>query len=128
MHYIIYAFFTLTLFYSFASSGIIIRHDKDDDDYQALAQPYLSSLAFTPNCVATVIDPHWLITAAHCVSPEQTFPAGIQHLGIHYPVERIVPHPQFGEEHDIALLQLKWPLEGATIVSLYHGRDEKNKG
>ena len=115
----------------FASSayGIVIRHDKSDGDYRVLAKNYSQSVAYLDKCVATVLSKYWLITAAHCVSPKNSYPVYITHLNKKYPVTDIVLHPkaQQFDDLDIALLKLNWPLENAQPVGLYSGSDELNR-
>ncbi|MFT5757201.1 MAG: hypothetical protein ACI9LM_001930 [Alteromonadaceae bacterium] len=114
---------------SVSSHAIIIRHDKNDVKYIELAKKQTQSMAYLEMCAGTVIDRYWVITAAHCVSPTGDFPLHVKHLGIKYPVEKIVIHPDaVGSQNlDIALLALTWPLQNAIVVNLYKGDDELNK-
>lgn len=114
---------------SFSSQAIVIHHKKNDNDYQTLGKQYQNTIAMTGNCIATVVDPLWLVTAAHCANPYTKMPVQITHLGKPYAVEAIHAHPSFGrsQDHDLALLQLRWPLENAKPVKLYKKNDELNK-
>lgn len=113
----------------FSSQAIVIHHEKNDKDYQALGKQYQNTIAMTGNCMATVVDPYWLVTAAHCANPSTKMPVQITHLRKSYAVEAIHAHPSFGrsQDHDLALLQLRWPLENAKPVKLYKRNDELNK-
>jgi len=113
----------------FTSHAIIIRDDVPDQHYRDLANSYSASVAYLDKCVATVLSKYWLITAGHCVSAKNNYPLRIDHLGVNYPVEKIIetPNNQKFNDTDIALLKLKWPLENAKPVMLYTKDDELGK-
>lgn len=115
-----------SLLYALTANAIVIRHDKDDKLYQQLAEPYEASVVYLGICVGTVIDRHWVLTAAHCANPVTQLPIYITHLGKQYPVAQIIayPNPKRDFAHDIALLRLSWPLKNAKPALLYNKTDQ----
>lgn len=120
----------ITLFTVTKTQAIVIRHDVDDKHYQTLAKQYKKAITYNDGCVGTVIAPKWVLTAAHCVAPEQKRPFFIEHLEKKYPVEFISIHPKNDpntNNYDMALLRLKWPMQQAQPAILYPYSDELGK-
>ena len=123
------------------ASAIIIRHDRSAADYRVRESEFpavffLEQLGRRKVCVATLIDPRWAITAAHCL--EQTSLAArlasgelfpVQVAGVMRHIEATVVHPKYprpeeGADVDLALLRFSEPLPYPRPVSLYRESDE----
>lgn len=122
--------FTLYLLGNNETEAIVIRHDIDDAQYQALGDRYTSSVAYAGGCAATVISKYWLLTAAHCISGRESHFFSALHAENDYRIEKLFLHPKFrktdNEKYDIALIQMKDPIKNITPVKLY--KKDKEKG
>lgn len=127
-----------------ASQAIIIRHDKADSGYRVneLDYPQLFFLHTSFGnrvCVATLVSPHWALTAAHCA---RETPLGnalgnggeftLTIVGRSYRVTELVLHPQYdpGSELDtvdLALVRLDRDVPGVIPAHLYRLTDEQDK-
>src|SRR5690554_4340574 len=110
----------LTLIAISQAHGIVIRHDVSDKKYLELGEQYSSSVAYIGGCVATLVEPKWLLTAAHCMRDEGTNLETALHLEAPYFVEKIFVHPS----SDIALIQLQEPVRNGKPVNLYNQTNE----
>lgn len=119
---------TTALLLASAAHAIVIRHDVDDSKYRELAAAYSRSVAYANQCALTLIDPGWLLTAAHCMAGDGEAPFDVVHMGSHYRVNSVVVHPEFtaanDELNDVALVQLKDAINDAAPVALYTDSDE----
>lgn len=113
------------LWASVSPGAIIMRHDRHDAQYQALAAKYTAVCAVGRAGEATLIAPQWVLTAAHVATGFR------RELGVTcgtsvYEVAAIVPHDQWkdGGPHDIALIRLSRPVEGIAPVGIYERGDE----
>lgn len=117
------------------SSFIVIRHDKTDAEYIALAEkyPFVCKIG-TNGGDGTLINDQWVITAGHVAEGMQRKYG--KELKIYfqgetkgYGVEQVFIHPDFKPmgDHDIALIKLKQPVTGIKPAVLYRKRDEKGK-
>lgn len=121
-----------------ATAGVI-RHDRADADYLALAQESqfdaVGRLLFTTDagrfiCSGTVIDSYYVATAAHCLDDASTrdvdFTVGGQdYTGTRWTVhENWDPTGSLFAGWDIALLRLDRDVDNVEFASLYDGDAE----
>jgi secreted trypsin-like serine protease len=132
--------------HSMTNAGTI-RHDRTDDLYKNLsAQPQFAAsgyLVIRAGAAAagvasgTLIDPQWVLTAAHCVIDENgptgtswSFQIGSQVVTV--PPENVYFNPQwvltgFDSGGDVALLRLPEPIRGVRTAAPSAATDELNK-
>ena len=112
----------------FSADAIVIRHDIDDTRYLQLGEQYSPSVGYVGGCAATLIDPGWLLTAAHCVAGREDDFFTARHIDTRYRIENIIVHPKFrrnnDEIYDAALVQLKDPITGGKPARLYRQTNE----
>jgi hypothetical protein len=110
---------------SVSPAAIIMRHDRRDAQYQALAAKYKAVCAVGRAGESTLIAPQWVMTAAHVATGFR------RELGVTcgttvYEVAAIVPHREWrdGGPHDIALIRLSRPVDGIEPLGIYDRSDE----
>ena len=127
-----------------ASQGIVIRHDKADSRYRVddsrYPQVFYLHTSFSHKvCVATLVAPHWAITAAHCaretplgetLAGHENYPVTIARQD--YTVTELVLHPRAntGDELtdvDMALLRLDHDVRFIPPALLNQDSDENGK-
>lgn len=112
--------------------AILIRPDRDDAEYQELATRYTSSIILeAPDGEGVLIAPRWVLTAAHMGKALQEMKAlpKLTFAGKAYEIQAVFIHPEWkkGGPGDIALLQLKIPVEGVQPTPIYRAKDEGGK-
>jgi len=125
------------------AAGIVIRHDVPDAAYLAKESdfPALFSIYRTKaghkECVATLIDFRWAVTAAHCAREkrllEAVAPGGkgysVEVAGRPASIDKVIHHPGTGTGRapDIALLRFASPVTHVAPIPLYRNRDEQGR-
>ncbi len=118
--------------------AIVVRDDVDAARYAVAAADYPSVFGLLRtqrgfwDCPATLIAPHWAITAAHCAEAPRIANAmragsgySVEIAGVANQIDRIVPHPS-APNVDIALLHLR-DESAAPPTPLYAASDETGK-
>lgn len=108
-----------------SAHAIVIRHDRDESRYLALAEG-IDVVVTVGGAMGTLVDPEWVLTAAHVaesIAPGQTVSIG----GREVEVADVVTHPDFAlpEKHrDLGLLRLVEPVDDVVPARLYDRDDE----
>ena len=126
-----------------SAAAIVIRHDVSDAAYLAMESdhPALFGIKRTKaghkDCIATIVDRYWAVTAAHCVRDEKVLEAAaatgkghaVDVAGRPALINRIIHHPGSGKGRapDIALLRFASPVAHVAPVPLYRRRDEQGR-
>lgn len=125
-----------------ATHAIIMRHDQAPGAYQVSASEFpavffLDQQGRRKVCAATLIDPLWAVTAAHCVaeariqqrlaeSPSIT----VSLAGARREIVAVALHPRHppteGLDVDLALLRFAEPVPYPRPVPLYRGQGEQD--
>ncbi len=117
------------------ASPIIIRHDRNDDDYLELGRRYAAVLCHVRNARGivngggTLIAPRWVLSAAHVA---RSLKAGraLEIDGASYAIDKVFVHPEWGgpsPRHDIALIRLGKDVTGVQPVPFYKNDDEAGR-
>lgn len=114
--------------------AIVVRHDRGDNVFLALALRYPSTATVrransrgNPGDTGTLIAPRWVLTAAHVAATLR--PGDIVELaGATHRIDRVVRHPEWLSNADmrvdIALLGLDEPVSTVAPARIYTESDE----
>lgn len=129
---------------SVAAQAIVIRHDKDQNEYKTdQAHPALVDMRHDGH--GMLIAPQWVVTAAHTIFydyKDKTIRVGgvereignvIFHEGYSKPAEGLFQgdaapgQAYLRANHDIALIKLKKPVTDVAPIALYDAEDETGR-
>lgn len=101
-----------------ASAAAPITNGSPSSDTAVVAIAYGSTVV----CTGTIIAPHAVLTAAHCL-PDSTLPDVVEGsdpaTGMHHRIVAAFPHPDFDSEsldHDIAVVIVGEPLHAVPLA------------
>jgi hypothetical protein len=121
----------LALVLAAPASGIVRRHDRDDAAYRALARRPHPVVVVAGLANGTLVDPRWVLTAAHVADAVGPFNKTIRVGGVEVPFDSIRYHPSAfrdtGTGVDMALLRLERPVRGVTPARIYDRGDERGR-
>ena len=116
------------------ADAIVVRHDRDDSAFLALAQKYPATARVRrashpnePGDGGTLVDPWWILTAAHVAA--NLGPGDLVDIGGgEHRIDLIVSYPEWHGDADfkvdIALLRLSSPVTTVVPAQIYSGDDE----
>lgn len=124
-----------------AAPAGVVRHDIPEAAFLARESDYPAVFALRRNelghrrCIATLIDPQWAVTAAHCIGadiPAATSAGAPGHkveiAGREAVIAQVISHPRAaGSRADVALLRLRTPVTDVKPIPIYRGSDEVDR-
>jgi hypothetical protein len=111
------------------AAAILIRPDRDDEEYLELATRYPTALQLGDAAGAGVlVAPRWILTAARAAAGFRAG-ASVAVGGRPREIEAVVPHPgwQAGSGPDLALVLLRRPVDGLEPTPVHREADEAGK-
>jgi hypothetical protein len=114
------------------ASAILIRSDRDDDEYLELATKYTSALLLTEKGgEGVLIAPRWILTSGDValILRDAQPRSKVTIAGADYEIASIFVHPEgkAGVVNDVALILLRRPVKGVEPTLLYRLDDEQGK-
>ncbi|MCW5593990.1 MAG: trypsin-like serine protease, partial [Burkholderiales bacterium] len=108
------------------AQAILIRADRDDEEYVELATRYPAAVSLGPaGGVGVLVWPRWILTAAHRANALRAG-AKLAIAGASVEIQEIFVHPDWkgGAGPDIALVYLRTAVLGVDAVPPYRLQDE----
>lgn len=117
---------------SSSASAIVRRHDVPDGQYVVAASDYSAIVDLYINepgdCLATLIAPQWLVTAAHCVVPTLQPSTDIRVGANIYQVAEVHTHESWNDDtDDVSLIKLAVVVNDVMPIPWYTAQDEVEK-
>jgi hypothetical protein len=108
------------------AQAVLIRTDRDDEEYRELATRYPATVSLGAAGGGVLVAPRWVLTAAHRASPLRAEKAALAVAGRPHEIQEVFVHPDWtpGGEADLALVFLRTPAEGVEPAAIYRLADE----
>lgn len=111
------------------AASILIRPDREDEEYRELATRYPAAVALDAvGGSGVLIAPRWILTAAHrgALLIERKPAARIRIAGRSHEMQAVFVHPDWkpGGDSDLALVFLREPAPGVESSPIYRDGDE----
>jgi len=116
-----------------SARAIVARHDVADEKLCELGAGFPAVGRVLPDGVCTLVDPRWVVTAAHVAAGLEPGNGRVLFADREYQVKRVVSHPKatgpegMPPEVDLALVELAEPVEGVAGLAWYTAADELGK-
>jgi hypothetical protein len=112
---------------AFPAAAILVRADRDDEEYRELATRYPAAVGLdAAGGSGALIAPRWVLTTAQRATALREAKAALRVDGATHEIQEIFVHPGWkpGGESDIALLFLRSPVTGREPAPIYRMADE----
>ena len=112
------------------AARVVVRHDESLQAAAELARSFDATARLGGLGSGTLIDRHWVVTAAHVAHALSPFAPTLEVDGVVHPVRQVVFHPKSESngmrppEVDLALVRLDGEGSAVEPAPLFRGRDE----
>jgi len=135
---VILAFTAIVLASPAPARAVLIRHDRPDTNYKALAKTYSGPLGNVAGAMGTLIADRWVLTAAHVATNISPFSKSFWIGSEHVPIADVYLYPGWGRQQDaaghavtdskiadLALIRLSRPVQGVRPARLHRKANER---